>query len=157
MGSKYFSIPKHRRLHWCFGMDKKFNHILNCAYDYFYTFGSKIIRVYTGTQRQYGTIVHWTQLEIHGFKYTYISDERMVHQTKWYHSSIVLRKVHRQKPMCYITKSFQMIYSNLWHTMLIRISGIRPWLNQWCPKVPCQVIPLTQPNSLDNNTIPILG
>ena len=33
--------------------------------------------------------------KIHGFKYTYISDENVVQQTKWYHSSIVLRKVHQ--------------------------------------------------------------
>ena len=45
--------------------------------------------------------------KIHGFKYTYISDEN-VQQTKWYHSSIVLRKVHQfiiKKPMCYVGKA----------------------------------------------------
>ena len=46
--------------------------------------------------------------KIHGFKYTYISDENIVQQTKWYHSSIVLRKVHQfiiKKPMCYAKKA----------------------------------------------------
>ena len=45
--------------------------------------------------------------KIHGFKYTYISDENIVQQTKWYHSSIVLRKVHQfiiKKKTCATSK-----------------------------------------------------
>ena len=54
-----------------------------------------------------GTGQMFLEDKIHGFKYTYISDEN-VQQTKWYHSSIVLRKVHQfiiKKPMCYVGKA----------------------------------------------------
>ena len=55
-----------------------------------------------------GTGQMFLEDKIHGFKYTYISDEHIVQQTKWYHSSIVLRKVHQfiiKKPMCYVKKA----------------------------------------------------
>ena len=47
--------------------------------------------------------------KIHGFKYTYISDEHIVQQTEWYHSSIVLRKVHQfiiKNPCATLKKPF---------------------------------------------------
>ena len=59
----------------------------------------------TVTQRQYGTKVLWGQPKSTVSNIRIISDERMVQQTKWYHSSMVLRKVNRQKPLCYITKA----------------------------------------------------
>ena len=56
-----------------------------------------------------GTGQMFLEDKIHGFKYTYISDENVVQQTKWYHSSIVLRKVHQfiiKNPCATLVKPF---------------------------------------------------
>ena len=56
-----------------------------------------------------GTWQMFLEDKIYGFKYTYIYNENIVQQTKWYHSSILWQKVHQfiiKNPMCYVKKPF---------------------------------------------------